>query len=276
MAHIYHMRNVKSQYSLLYVSTLRIAATLFIFIYHFMGLYGFDKRSGLDVIAISIFCFISGLLAYPPKAPAVDWIKKKYLQIMIPYWTVVTIVIIVNFIVGYKQKQIYELILLFFSGGMFIHKPLFVISWYVTFILCLYLMLLLCTYSKNIYVKFFFFAVSACLYIFVIKQPYIYAISFIVGCIIRGNNSIVHRKILKSSNSFIGNIMFFIQNRCYSFFLIHGGVLLFLLKLTPLSPFNAFAVSFLLTSLFSHIHYAISQKIFTNISNIVLKNNYES
>lgn len=250
------MYKEKTAQPLFWISLLRIVATMLIFVFHFLGLFCLNNKN-LDLVGISIFSFISGFLIYPLDMPTGKWIKKKYLQTMIPYWLVITFVIIINYYIGYKHKSLIELLIIFFAGGMFVTKPLYVIAWYITFILSLYGMFVFCFSFKNNYVKFINFSISIAVYVFIIKHPSVYALSFIAGILLKKMSLQKSNIPLINHNSF-SNTLFYIQNRCYSFFLIHGGVLLFFVKMVPLSPAKCFFISFFITSLITYFHYGIS------------------
>lgn len=253
------MKKTNSNQPQCWISVLRIIATILIFIFHFQGLYGFQNKN-IDLIGISLFCLISGFLAYPINSPTGTWFKKKYIQTMVPYWLIIIFVIIINYYVGYKHKQIYELVIIFFAGGMFVEKPLYVIAWYITFILSLYGMFALWSSGKNIYMKSFYLILSIAIYILIIKHPYQYALSFISGIILK-KISLQKKTNSKKIQSNFNKILFLVQNRCYSFFLIHGGVLLFFVKVVPLSPVMCFILSFFLTTILTYCHYEISNSI---------------
>ncbi len=265
------MKKKTSYNHLAWVSILRIFATIQIFYFHFLGLFKL-KNHGIDTIAIALFCLISGYLVYPIKEPTSQWVVKKYLQIIIPYWLVIICVIIINYIVRYKPKQLHELLVIFFSGGMFVRNPLYVISWYITFILCLYFMVALCNVPRNNFLKLFMIALSINFYYFVINRPFIYLISFAFGYLLKFYcQKFDLSKILipTTTNSKLDHILFFLQNRCYSFFLIHGGVLLFFTKVYQLPKESCLISSFLLSGVLAHMHYIFSTKIFSYLRPII-------
>ncbi|MBM9514549.1 hypothetical protein [Desulfogranum marinum] len=243
-------------------SLLRIVATLLIFIFHFQGLYGLDNTN-IDFLAICIFCFLSGFLAYPIEGAKLQWFFKKYIQIMAPFWTVYIGVVCINLFIQYKGQDLISFIVTFFFGGLFIVDPLYVISWFITFILVLYLMLAVCTSSESIYINLMYGFLSACCYYFFVKQSFFYLAFFVVGCIAK--NSTSFSSILKMDYMPTVNVnlpLGVLQDRCYSFFLIHGCVLLFFVKMIDLRPSLCFIFSLVITSFLSHYHYLFSKNIY--------------
>ena len=114
---------------------------------------------------------------------------------------------------------------------------------------------------------FVFILLSLFIYSLVINKPYVFLISFIIGFSIKYIGDI-RRSDLTQSSSFpiINKYLYLIQNRCFSFFLIHGGVLLFFVKYLHLEKFQCFIASFICAAIASHFHY--------ELSNIILKKVY--
>ena len=255
---------------LLWIGILRILATSMIFCFHFLGQYNIDN-SGIDIAGISLFCFISGYLIYPVKNVGTKWIINKYLHIMIPYWLVITLVIIANIFVKYKVKETHELLIIFFSGGLFVNDPLYVISWYITFILCLYAMTAICNIHTNVVISTFLFFTSIAFYLIIIKRPYIYIISYIAGYFLKYLQLRFPPRSIDKFNhhrpsSQLKKATIFLQNRCYSFFLIHGGIVLMFVKIFHANFATCLVYSLLLTAILSHWHYKISRKIVINLT----------
>lgn len=197
------------------LSIFRIFATTCIFTYHILGQYDFPTYH-LEDIAIVIFCFLSGY--FSPRNCDWVWLKQRVLGVMIPYWLVIIPVLIVNKFFSYKEVTIISQIITLFGGNLFLDEPVYVIAWYVTFVLLLYLFTCIQTITSSMMLRIVLWIVGyIVLYINFNLQNYF--IAFGVG--------FVFEKICPIPSKRDGSI-FWIQGRCYHFFLVHGGFIVFL------------------------------------------------
>lgn len=230
-----------------------------IYIFHYYGIYGTNLYP-LDCYAIVIFVFLSGYFSYigdgSKKKRLLEWLLRRVKAIMIPYWMVIIFVIFVNEIYQYKDTSFLEQIIILCGGSMFLNDPLYVVSWFITLILILYLYIFFFqTASTNAY-KFFIFIIGLSFSIQLNKH--IYFLAFSIGHLIKFFQVKYHFLKNKERFSKLNKIIFNIQNYCYSFFLLHGGVLLLSIKIFKLHPVTSFIASLILTAIFSFYHYKIS------------------
>ena len=132
------------------ISSLRICATAGIFLFHILGLYGFNQHH-IDFYSILVFCFISGYLINKLGKNAFKWFTKRAFKILIPYWIVIIPALIINRIISYKDTTVIEDFITVLGGNMFLDKKVYVIAWYITFVLLLYGF----NYFLSFYLKYF-------------------------------------------------------------------------------------------------------------------------
>lgn len=248
-------------------SIMRIAATLSIFVFHFLGLINHYQYQ-LDIYAIIIFSFLSGYLGKPGKNRT-EWLKKRYIKIMIPYWIVIIPVIIATSISGYKPITFYRVIGAIFGFNMFITNPIYVISWYITFILLLYLY----AFIESLYNEFYYIIIcmisGLVVFGYFFHESY-YFIAFFLG--IRFSGFYIEGI---GSSSKISKKLFVVQKYCYAFFLIHGAVLFSFIRYifirhNDIPSILIFCVSFVLSGGLSVILYYVSSPIQTWLANQTL------
>jgi hypothetical protein len=250
----------------LFASVLRIFATLLIFVFHFRGLSDLPKYP-IDKVGIFIFLVISGFFAYQPGITPIHWLIKRVKQIMVPYWTVILVVLVVNRIVEYKETDFFTALIIFFGGSLFISNPVYVIAWFITYILLLYFCLFIFLRFQESALSYAFLIVSGLIFwIFEIANP-CYFIGFFGGYFL--NKFLINNKQKNIKNSFYSNINLFfytIQNYSYSFFLIHGGILKLTFFFFSFRGFIAFISTFFLTAIISFYHKKLSDFLLAKFS----------
>ncbi len=176
---------------------------------------------------------------------------------MIPYWPVISLVIFFNELYQYKSTGFFEYLVIFFGGSMFLDNPLYVVAWFITLILGFYFYIFLVRLSGKHIVKYLVFACGFAISLLFHKM--FYFLAFNAGYIYK--SKIFVDVVFKKSNAYrkLNAVMFEIQNYCYSFFLLHGGVLLFSINVLKLSSAICFIVSFVLTVIGSVILFKVSQ-----------------
>lgn len=122
-------------------SVARVAATLAIFVSHYLGLIELDQYR-VTFWALPTFAFLSGYLGQARNTSRVRWAARRYLSIMIPHSVVIVPVIIANWAFQYKPVSLSAGAVTFLGGNLFLDSPLYVITWSVTFVLMLYVYLL--------------------------------------------------------------------------------------------------------------------------------------
>lgn len=243
-------------------SIARIIATALIFIFHYRGLNGLPIDLPIDKLGIFIFVLVSGFFSYQPGTNPYLWLIRRIKQIMIPYWLVISIVLIVNSVVHYKDTTILKNIIIFFGGSLFVDNPVYVISWFITYILILYFCAFILKYLKSIYVKLPYLVVCGfLLYLFNIGNPY-YFIGFFSGYILnfltagRQWGNYTSNKLQR-----FNILLYYVQNYSYSFFLIHGGILQLIVNLLGLRGGRALISSIVIASLSALLHKTICDAI---------------
>jgi hypothetical protein len=253
---------------LIWPSVARLAATGAIFLFHYLGQLKYQQYR-LDFFAIMAFCFLSGYLININKKARREWSIKRYFGIMIPYWLVIIPVMVANEIVHYKTLSPVEYGVTFLGGNMFLDNPLYVIAWYVTFILILY------AYA---YIESFFHSyqiaicmlIGAMLFFFWLGNGYHFLV-FLVGLRLsywwraeydRGGYGLRRKVSLW---------LFVVQRYCYLFLLIHGAVLLFLVKMTKVSEAALFLVALSLSAVLAVALYTIGKPLHIFVANKTLK-----
>ncbi len=217
-------------------SILRIISTVIIYIFHCNAQYKIESKDSL-FYAFTFFLFISGYYSFFQGKSPNQWIIKRLKRIYIPYWIVIIGAIVANYIFQYKNIGIKELFFAVTGGNLFIEHKIYVISWFISVIICLYICVYIYKAINNIIIKSLLLSLIALL-LLKFNIPYDFFISFSLGYFTHSyisRNKIEYKKITGNSTYinvfiFIFRPLFFIQNYSYEFFLVHGGMILFITK----------------------------------------------
>lgn len=243
-------------------SIARIIATALIFIFHYRGLNGLAMDFPIDKLGIFIFVLVSGFFSYQPNKNPSRWLIRRIKQIMIPYWLVISIVLSVNSIIHYKDTTILKNIIIFFGGSLFVDNPVYVISWFITYILILYFCVFVLKHLKSIYVKLPYLVVCGyLLYVFNIGNLF-YFIGFFSGYILNyltAGRQWGHCTTNKLQR--LNTVLYYVQNYSYSFFLIHAGILQLIVNLLGLRGGRALISSIVLASVSALLHKTICDTV---------------
>lgn len=242
------------------LSLLRIAAALGIFTYHFSMLSG-NHNEGLFLISIYIFCFLTGYLSYSIYRHPLYWLVRRFYSIMIPYWFIIIPALLINRIISYKETSLAKDIASLLGGSLFIDDRVYMISWYITFVLLLYLFVFLQSAAENTTQSLLTWLLGILFFSLILQMPDFFML-FATGLIL----SRIHPPPPKgfSQNNYPGKFLFYLQDKCYAFFLIHGGVLLLLIKSDYLSEkTDIFISGFLLSGLGALLLRKLTQPILT-------------
>lgn len=253
---------------LIWPSIARVLATAAIFLFHFQGHFGYN-RYNLDFYAILTFCFLSGYLAKINKETRYKWFITRYFGIMIPYWLVIIPVILVNEVIGYKEVSYFEYLATIAGGNMFLKNPIYVIAWYITFILILYTYAFIESFFRS-YWRIAYIAISLLIFTFILGKIY-YFIAFVIG--IRLSEWFPEAVSVNPTPlmRMISLWMFICQKYCYSFFLIHGGLMLLFIKKVNITPTSVFINSFCLSIVMSILLYNIGKPLSVIAANETLQ-----
>jgi len=243
---------------LIWPSIARLIATGAIFVFHFQGLFGYNKYR-LDFYAILMFCFLSGYLAKIDKEARSKWFITRYFGIMVPYWLVIIPVILVNELIKYKHISYFDYAVTIAGGNMFLENPIYVIAWYITFVLILYVYVFVESFFHS-YSLISYIAISTLVFTFLLGKGY-YFVAFVIG--LRLSEWLPQAILVKSIpfKHYLSSWTFVGQKYCYPFFLIHGASLLFFMKIVNFSPIPVFVNSFFLSIVLSIMIYNIGKPI---------------
>ena len=257
-------------YSLLGV--LRIIATFGIFIFHFLGLMNLNNQ-GIDQASIFIFCFISGYLSFTIDNQPLSWLYKRLSSIMIPYWFVIIPVVIANRIELYKETTILSDLITIIGGNLFLNNPIYVIAWYITFINILYLFIFFHKASKNIMLTFVIWLLGL-IFFGLYLHKYLYFISFALGYF--GASKKPYPSIKSIKLNCWSKSIFAVQDRSYAFFLIHGGVLIFLSEKLKMTGPSMFCLGILISAGGAIFLHKVTKQFISKATKKVLKKCIES
>ncbi len=218
------------------ISGLRIFATSGIFIFHLLGLYG-KNNNGIDYVSILIFCLLTGYLSYGKKKDSYNWLKKRFLSILIPYWIVIVPALTINRILCYKNTSILSDFITLLGGNMFLKTKVYVIAWYITFVLLLYCFIFFQSFFSHYFPKTLAWLAGFLVFYLIFDKSH-YFISFGLGFFLASFLPPTNKKSAENKGPI--KFLFNIQDYCYGFFLIHGGVLIFLYNICKADFFSSF------------------------------------
>lgn len=218
-------------------SVMRILATMIIYKFHCEMQYDTSSKHHL-FIAFSFFLFISGYYSTIVNKSPVVWIVDRLKRIYIPYWVVIAGVVVVNLFADYKEVGYKELFFLLIGGNLFVEHKLYVIAWFVSAIVIMYLCVFVMNYFRYISVRIVILVSLVCL-LMSYGMPIDFFIFFGLGYAI---HSILIQSGLEFKYIFVNDNVYkfyntvaipirFIQDFSYEFFLVHGGVVLFFTKI---------------------------------------------
>ncbi len=260
------MLNYRSQILSAYLSLARIIATAGIFLFHVYSLLGIDNK-GIDTASISIFCFLSGYLSFGIQDNPSTWLCKRTIKLMIPYWIIITPVILINRVISFKEATLLSDIMAFLGFNLFVKNPIYLISWYITFVLLLYVFLFIFFIQNKTWLRVIIWLAGLLFFCLILKMKY-YFISFSFGLFFmimtgRPNTTISHK-------DYINRFLFTLQGKCFCFFLVHGGILAFLRYELGASKVSLFYWGLALSSLSALCLQMISQPLVRIVTKHVL------
>ncbi len=189
------------------------------------------------------------------------WLLRRVVGILVPYWVVIVPVLCANYLYKYKPALPWEYVAIFLGGSMFLDNPVYVISWFITLILFLYLTVYLSAVLGGYYRVLPYFACFAVLH-YCFRMDDVLFLSFVAGYAVRITfptrlDSVANRWCWHAP---VASALFGIQSFCYSFFLVHGAVLVVAVKLFPVDYVLTPLASVVLTMLISVPHKWISDR----------------
>ncbi|HSV43591.1 MAG TPA: acyltransferase family protein [Candidatus Bathyarchaeia archaeon] len=244
----------------LWASVARLTACGFIFVYHYFVLTGQDTR-GLGTLGLYIFFFLAGWFSARTQKTPWEWFKGRVRRLMVPYWPVIFVVLIANRVVGYKETTLINDILTFFGLSLFVKNPVYVISWFITILLLLDLSLLGVRLIKYRSAQAVFLACCGFLlysrYPKLINAFYLFYLGLMLNALIKGRITFSLDEWMTGRFSWYGVIndkLFSIQNYTYSFFLIHGAVLIYVVRVLKLDAVSTFLLALPLSMVGAFVH----------------------
>ncbi len=243
----------------LWASVARLTACGFIFVYHYFVLMG-QETYGLGTHGLNIFFFLAGWFANSSKEPW-PWFKGRVKRILVPYWPVIFVVLIANRVVGYKETTLIKDVMTFFGLSLFVDNPVYVISWFITMIIMLDFSLFCVRQLKPVWARAVF--VAACLAAVSCWLPkYVNAfclfyLGLMLNALIKGRITFSLDEWMTGRFSWYGVIndkLFSIQNYTYSFFLIHGAVLIYVVRVLKLDAVSTFLLALPLSMVGAFVH----------------------
>jgi len=186
---------------------------------------------------------------------------------MVPYWPVIFVVLVANRVVGYKETTLVNDVLTFFGLSLFVENPVYVISWFITILLLLDLSLLGVRLIKYRSAQAVFLACCGFLlysrYPKLINAFYLFYLGLLLNLGIKGRLTFSLDEWMTSHFSWYGainNRLFSIQNYTYSFFLVHGAVLIFSVRVLELDAASTFLVALPLSIVTAFVHNRVLRK----------------
>jgi hypothetical protein len=168
------------------------------------------------------------------------WAARRYFSVMIPHWIVITPVLLANWLFQYKPVSVGTAIVTFMGGNLFLHDPVYVITWYVTFVLLLYAYLLIDSFFRGwqrLIVSAFGFAFFG----WMGTNEYFWP--FTVGLYAAAWFPIRLHTARRPMIARLAGVSYQLQELCYPFFLVHGGIQLVFFKLGWTAPVPLFVAS---------------------------------
>jgi len=250
----------------IWFSILRIFATIWIFIFHYLVMMGIKPSYFSSFYAISGFCFLSGYFAVT-NSPN-NWIIRRYFRIMLPYWIVMVAIMAINYLMPYKKVTFIDGLISLMGGSLFLNDPLYIISWFITLILILYLSVYLFSITP---VPVNFMVLLGTLYFLSsIKHAALYMIIFYTGFFLSKFEFKNKRpKPVRFRSEKLNKILYSTQKFSYCFFLVHAAVLHLFMRTLRDGKIHIFVFSFLLSILSALILYELDQVIRSKISTCI-------
>lgn len=229
----------QDKYCELWPSFARIFATFIIYLFHF-NVIAYDIKIHIDFLAISVFCFLTGYLVRYSNQNVFKWFLQRYLAIVVPFWIVMVFVLSANCIFSYKDISISGNVIVLLGGGFFVKERLYVISWYITLVLCQYLYICLFYFHPNWIYRLVIFLIFYFFFYKILMMP-MYLIFCILGLVFGNIRNKIDRT-QKNEGKFC-KTMFVLQKYCYCYFLLHGAILLFFNKVFSVGGISLFAIA---------------------------------
>lgn len=234
-------------------SVLRVVATLIIFVFHCNGLYG-HANGRMLLVSFALFMFLSGFYCFIGNRSSFEWIVRRLKRIYVPYWAVAALVIVSNEVFRYKSVSLVDLLVFVAGGNFFLRTNLYVIAWFVSVMILLYIcMFIVSLQNKNSTKLIVTLLLSAAL--LSIGLPLYFLVFFFVGYSLHyllkragilsvrlGCGSVNCRRL-----QYVHAKLRWVDGISYEFYLLHGAVLLCFYKIVHVSYASCLLVSFVLT-----------------------------
>jgi len=189
-------------------------------------------------------------------------------RILVPYWPVIFVVLVANRFVGYKETTLLKDAMTFLGLSLFVENPVYVISWFITMIIILDISLLGARLMKPVWARAVFVFVFGMAFYSrfpnLINGFCLFYIGLLLNLAVKGRFAFsMDEWLAERSRLYAGvnNGLFVVQNYTYSFFLVHGAVLIFVLRFLKISAaFPALALALVLSVATAYVHNRLLKK----------------
>ena len=256
---------------ILVLDIIRFLAISLIFLHHYCKTIGVVNNYDLAaVIGIALFVFISGYLALAASTPdrrPLHWFLRKFFKILIPYWLIFHPLIVLNSILHFKHYNIHNYLFELLGLQLFI-EPLYDATWFITYILILYLVIALSQLLKKlklIILPAFLITTTYLIYQFTTfsylkDNLFAWALCFFVGSVL-GQRYKIRDFFYLSKKFTLTPLLEFSSRIGYTFYLIHGPILFSMNKLLTKQPELLFLISVSLTIIFANCVEKLASRI---------------
>ncbi|WP_460032756.1 acyltransferase family protein [Megalodesulfovibrio paquesii] len=249
---------------------IRILATMYVFYFHWCGLHQKDPGDWIE-LAFSAFMYLTGYYCLTTSTDIKGWLLRRLRRIYLPYVQVCLLVIVANAFFEYKQVGLWQIISMLAGFNFFIRDPLYVVTWFVSVVLAYYVGMYAWHAAKTVPGKCL--AAGGTLGILTLAGlPLYFTGAFLIGYAVHAT---LRRMVLLQVEMLPQGslsrmlqrsypVVMWMQNLSYEFFLLHGGVLLFCIKILRLgfisSGVLAFAATVACALLLKHTTAAIERR----------------
>jgi peptidoglycan/LPS O-acetylase OafA/YrhL len=258
------------------VGMAKIYACFAIFIHHYLKtIRSINEYTVSVIVGISIFLFVSGYITAVKNNFSSKWLARRISKIYIPYLIIIIPLILLNVITGHKNVDYNQILIEIIGGSLFVHKPFYEATWFVTFILILYIIVYLSnsisSYKELLMIlllSIFILCMANVQHVYFVKNIYIiyWVIVYFTGFI---SGKFIFKCIsLSEKNAYFDqkNTIATLSKYSLEFYLLHGPVLFFLYNIIKLDKENLFLLSIIFTISLSIFLKKITDFVFPSLS----------
>jgi|GEM_PF-3364208 len=261
--------------AVLWISITRTTACALIFVHHYLKtISAISDYTISATIAIAMFLYISGFLARPHSPLSTKWLVSKILKIYVPLLLVLVPLAAVNSLVASKPMNWHTMAIEMLGGALFVERPFYEATWFVTLILGLYCIVFICSKFQRIY--YLLLAILLCMYLsLTLILPHAYFIrtiyllvwfaSFYAGNVLSdyGRRRSTNNQSFRNEDAYASNLAFRVSSYALPFYFVHGPILYVVFKIGGLDKELTFSIGLFLSMCCS----LFLQRISTSIEN---------